>query len=120
MKVYIITTLLRSLNLYIPLYYTPVACDRLPKPRMFAYEWQTCDSEYDSNSELTSWVGVNAQVHHIEGQERKINKSNMIIINTTSSQCDKGLHHHNTNKMSNFVYYTLVMCYHAQRRGGVR
>ena len=97
-----------------------MACDRLPKPRMFPYEWQTCDSEYDSNSELTSWVGVNAQVHHIEGQERKINKSNMIIINTTSSQCDKGLHHHNTNKMSNFVYYTLVMCYHAQRRGGVR
>ena len=99
-KVYIITTLLRS----------PVACDRLPKPRMFAYEWQTCDSEYDSNSQLTSWVVVNAQVHHIEGQERKINKSNnMIIINTTSSQCDKGLHHHNTSKMSNFVYYTLVM-----------
>ena len=59
---------------------------------------------YHSNSQLTRWVGVNAQVHHIEGQERKMNKSNnMIIINTTSSQCDKGLHHHNTSRMFNFV-----------------
>ena len=35
---------------------------------------------YHSNSQLTDWVGVNAQVHHIEGEERKINKSNNIIM----------------------------------------
>ena len=35
---------------------------------------------YHSNSELTRLVGVNAQVHHIEGQERKINKSNNMIM----------------------------------------
>ena len=35
---------------------------------------------YHSNSQLTDWVGVNAQVNHIEGKERKINKSNNIIM----------------------------------------
>ena len=38
----------------------------------------------------------------------------------TSSQSDEGLHHHNTSKMFNFVcttvYYTLVVCYHAQSK----
>ena len=39
----------------------------------------------------------------------------------TSSQSDQGLHHHNTSKMFNCVrttvYYTLVVCYHAQSKG---
>ena len=35
---------------------------------------------YYSNCQLTRWVGVNPQVHNIEGQERKINKSNNIIM----------------------------------------
>ena len=38
----------------------------------------------------------------------------------TSPQSDEGLHHHNTSKMFNFVrttvYYTLVVCYHAQSK----
>ena len=54
---------------------------------------------------------MNPQVHHIEGEERKINKSNNI-------QSDEGAHHHNTSKMFNSVrttvYYTLVVCYHAK------
>ena len=37
---------------------------------------------YHSNSQLTRYVGVNAQVHHIEEEERKINKSNMFTIMT--------------------------------------
>ena len=39
----------------------------------------------------------------------------------TSSQSDEGLHQHNTSKMfnsvCNTVYYTLVVCYHAQSKG---
>ena len=70
---------------------------------------------YHSDSQLTNWVGVNAQVHHIEGQERNINK--MIV---TWSQSDEGLHHHNTSKMFNFVctsvYDILVLCSHAQSK----
>ena len=38
----------------------------------------------------------------------------------TSSRSHEGLHHHNTSKMFNFVrtivYYTLVVCYHAQSK----
>ena len=70
---------------------------------------------YHFNCQLTNWVGVNAQVHHIEGQERNINK--MIV---TWSQSDEGLHHHNTSKMFNFVctsvYDILVLCSHAQSK----
>ena len=55
----------------------------------------------------------------MEGQERKINKVKQHDY-VTSSQSDEGLHHHNTNEMFNFlrttVYYTLVVCYHAQSK----
>jgi len=54
---------------------------------------------------------VNPQVHHIEGEERKINKSNNDYV--TSSQSYEGLQYHNTSKMFNCVlttvYYTLVV-----------
>ena len=64
---------------------------------------------------------MNPQVQHIERQERKINKSKDYV---TSSLSDQGLHHHNTSKMFNYipttVYYTLVVCCHAQRNGEKR
>jgi len=62
---------------------------------------------------------VNAQVHHIEGQERKINKSNNMIMQshhslmkvyiiTTQVKC--------STLVRTTVYYTLVVCYHAQSK----
>jgi len=35
---------------------------------------------YHSNYQLTALVGVNPQVDHIEGQEKKINKSDNMIM----------------------------------------
>ena len=61
---------------------------------------------------------MNAQVDHIEGEERKINKSNNMIMKP----------HHRLRKVYTItipvkclyaritVYYTLVVCYHAQSK----
>ena len=54
---------------------------------------------------------MNAQIHHIEGEERNIKqvKQHNYI---TSSQFDEGLLHHNTSKIfvCITVYCTLVLC----------
>ena len=66
---------------------------------------------------------MNAQVHHIESQERKSGKEDKQVKQhnyVTSSLSDEGLNHHNTSKMFNFVcttvYYTPVVCNHAQSK----
>ena len=54
---------------------------------------------------------------HRSGKKDKQVKQHDYI---TSSQSDKGLHHHNTSKMFNSVcttiYYTQVVRYHAQSK----
>ena len=50
---------------------------------------------------------MNAQVHHIEREERKINELNNIDY-VTSSQSDEGLHDHNTSKMFVRTYHCLL------------
>ena len=64
-----------------------------------------------SRSECTS------SPHRRSGKEDKQVKQRDYV---TSSQSDEGPHHHNTPEMFNFVrtsiYYTLVVCYHAQSK----
>ena len=63
---------------------------------------------------------MNSQVHRIghAGKKDKQVKQHDYI---NSSQSVQGLHHLNTSKMFNSVrtavYYTLVVCYHAQSIG---
>ena len=65
-----------------------------------------------SRSESTS------SPHKRSGKKDKQAKQHDYV---TSSQSDEGLHHLNTSKMFNSVrttvYYTLVVCYHAQGIG---
>ena len=61
---------------------------------------------------------MNAQVHPYKGrkEEKQVKQHDYV----TSSQSHEGLHHQNTSKMFNFahttVYYTLLVCYHAQSK----
>ena len=69
-------------------------------------------STYSLNrSESTS------STHRRSGKEDKQVKQHDYA---TSSLSDQGLHHHNTSKMFNSVrttvYYTPVVCYHAQSK----
>ena len=64
-----------------------------------------------SRSESTS------SPHRSEKKDKQVKQHDYV----TSSQSDQGLHYLYTSKMFNSVrttvYYTLVVCYHAQSKG---
>ena len=63
---------------------------------------------------------MNAQVYHIEGQERKIKKSNNMTLQPHHSLMKVSILHNNS-KIFNFVrttiYYTLAVFYNVRRKG---
>ena len=78
-----------------------------------------------SGSQLSTYRLSRSECTSSPHQKRKGEKQVKQHDYTTSSQCDKGLvdeglHHHNASKIYNFVstivYFTLVVCYHAQSK----